>query len=104
MVAMAARKRIPSDLPPAGKGHHRLPARLVPAITGGSHADTPPPKDGRLPFFRASEAAAAASGIHRTVWTGLESGRRSPTWETLARLAPVLGASLGDFDLSEKKE
>lgn len=49
-------------------------------------------------------AAAAASGIHRTVWTGLESGRRSPTWETLARLAPVLGASLGDFDLSEKKE
>jgi len=48
-------------------------------------------------------AAAHAAGMGRTSWIGLESGRRDPQWGTLARVAAVLGASLGDFDLTKKE-
>lgn len=48
--------------------------------------------------------AATAAGLGRTAWYSLESGRRTPAWDTLAAIAAALGASLGDFDLDVKKE
>ena len=48
--------------------------------------------------------AAEAAGLGRTAWYNLESGTRTPAWETLAAIAAALGASLGDFDLTTKKE
>ena len=42
-------------------------------------------------------AAALAAGMSRTYWTSLESDRRVPNWDTVARVAEALGASLGDF-------
>lgn len=48
--------------------------------------------------------AASAAGLGRTAWYNLESGTRTPAWETLSAIASALGASLGDFDLTTKKE
>jgi transcriptional regulator with XRE-family HTH domain len=47
--------------------------------------------------------AATAAGLGRTAWYNLESGQRTPAWETLAAIAAALGASLGDFDLTKKE-
>lgn len=43
------------------------------------------------------ESLAAASGIHTTYLSGIELGRRNPTWEVISSLAEALGVEVSEI-------
>jgi len=43
------------------------------------------------------EALAAAADLHPTWISHLESGRKNPTWATVARIAGALGMSVSEL-------
>ena len=45
------------------------------------------------------EALAANAGIHTTYLSGIELGRRNPTWEVIGSLAVALGVGISEIAL-----
>lgn len=43
------------------------------------------------------ESLAASAGIHTTYLSGIELGRRNPTWKVIGLLAEALGVEISDL-------
>lgn len=50
------------------------------------------------------EALAEASGLHRTYISGIEIGKRNPTYLVLSRLLSALDATWADFAQALERE
>lgn len=43
------------------------------------------------------EALASAAGVHTTYLSGIELGRRNPTWKVVGKLANALGVEISEL-------